>query len=218
MRKVLVFLLIATLLLGISVNADSNVIKSHDLSKYDLVKSDKVLFQLVSELYIDGNLESSESIDFNGDYYTKKISSKQLSAKDLKEKGFISDIKNAKSEVIPTFAIYEETFDCTSDAIISQKSIKCLLTTGAGVSKTTYFCDWTETWLVDEFGNKLSLESSTSPQIYAAENSYWCLPTFTMTRDSWTVSPTIATATGSVESIDFGGTVSYVHSVLPSKD
>ncbi|MGE5633152.1 MAG: hypothetical protein ACM3TR_18960 [Caulobacteraceae bacterium] len=198
MKRFLALMLVLTLILGVSVSADTISVKSKDLSGYEQIKSDDVLFQVVSELYIDGKLESKTTEDYKGNYYAKEISSKTVSGTDASPMGEIT---------------YKD-FKCYSDEIEDAKALKCG-TAGVGVSTTTYFCQWIETWEVDQFGNKITLVERDAPTILEANNEYSCIPGFTVTRTQWGYTSTKATAAGYVEITGGGGTTSYTHNSYP---
>lgn len=215
MKKVLSLLLVITLILSVPVCADTNLAKPRDYSNYDKAKSDEVLFQVTSELYIDGKLESRETIDIDGYYYTKKIGSRQLSEKELIERGY----KNyAGDPIIAGEPTHEETFECINDEEqFNLKIINWLASDGAGSSEIRYWCMWKETWEVDQFGNKVRLVKSTLPELLYANNDYSCLPTFSMTRTSWNVATRTARADGYIENLILGGTKTYTHSINAHK-
>lgn len=198
MKRFLALILVLTLVLGVSVSADTMAVKPSDLSGYTYVKSDEALFQVISELYIDGKLESKTTKDYKGNYYAKEISSKTVSDTDASPMGVIT---------------YKD-FKCYSDVIEDAKALKWN-TLGVGVSTTTYFCQWIETWEVDQFGNKLTLVDRKAPTILEADNEYSCIPGYTITRTQWGYTSTKATAAGYTEKVSAGGTTSYTHTSYP---
>lgn len=192
MKKLTVFLAIMVLLTCTFAYADTNNFKQLiDAENFKIVKNDKTLFQLKSEMYEDGILTSEKVISVSGNYYTKKI-------------------RTGKEVINGITYYYENDINYTSET--DGQILYFIGDIPVGTDTIDLYIKWIDTWLVDEYGNRIELVSSSDPTIETASNSYTVSVGFTLWRDAFTYNSESAASSGKIDSI-YGGTVSYNHYV-----
>jgi len=195
------------LVLGSVAYADTSVNHERVVGQgYTKVASNATIFQLVSDYYVDNQLIDSKSIDVKGDYYTKKIKSSKV---DESMRETASDI------IMPMGELHEETFECMK-YISDEKSLDYLFDMEVGADIIQMYCQWEETWLCNESGDKVKLEGRTDPIIYDAWHEFWVVPTVEMNNVSFSYTEERARSSGYITAVVIGGAKSYTHTVYPS--
>lgn len=198
MKKIIACLLILVLALSSLVYADGSNSIEKNLKGYEKGYSSDALFNTTSNLYIDGVLVSSENKEVKGEYYFKVIESgKRMQAQE-------------QDEFIIYGTVYYQIFACEN--IMQDYKQLWVGPLSVGSDNIINCVTWNETWLVDQFGNKLSLESKTAPGIDSAYVEYNSIPGFTIW-STFTFNSSRSLSTGKIDSI-YGGTTSYIHEFL----
>ncbi len=194
-------LIVSTMAIGVVADSKSNkstldekVISNSLANGYKKVTSIESLFEFRSEQYLDGELVKSEIEKVSGEYFTKELT---------------SNTKKTKKDICPTVALYYKEFECVK---LGGDKMDLLWLTGVkvGEDSITAMVKWIETWLVEQYGNKISWESSAPPIITYDNLSYWVTVGYTLWTTSYDVSDSQIKHMGKVESLK-GGAKSFTH-------